>query len=181
MLRTRVGYSGGDKPDPTYRSLGEHTESIQIDFDPRKVSYEQLLGVALKSGNFTGSDFSRQYRSVVFYHNKKQLETARKLGIKKLEPLAGFTRAEDYHQKYYLQQSSVAEEFYKRYPTVRAFTDSTAVTRANGMAGGHVSRERIRQMLPQLGVSQAAGERLLKMAGKDAKGCGVPAGILESP
>jgi len=36
VIRTRVGYAGGDKPSPTYRSIGDHTETVQIDFDPKK-------------------------------------------------------------------------------------------------------------------------------------------------
>lgn len=174
MLRTRVGYSGGKKADPTYYSLGDHTETIQIDFDPERVSYDHLLELATMMGNFDGSDFSRQYRSVVFYHNKEQLQTARKLGISKLEPVGTFTRAEDYHQKYYLQQSSIVSDFYKRYPTARAFTDSAAVTKANGIVGGNLELEKIRKITPSLGVSDGTTKAMLGMAGRSLPGCAIP-------
>ncbi len=47
-MRTRVGYAGGSTRNPTYHSLGDHTETVQIDFDPTKVSYEKLLEVLLQ-------------------------------------------------------------------------------------------------------------------------------------
>ncbi len=117
---------------------------------------------------------SRQYRSAVFYHDKSQLQAARKKGIKQLEPFATFTRAEDYHQKYYLQQSNLAEEFYKRYPRARAFTDSTAVTRANGIVGGYGSKARLGDIVPELGVSAAGRTTLMGMGGKAPAGCAAP-------
>ena len=117
---------------------------------------------------------SNQYRSAVFYHDKSQLQVARKKGIKQLEPFGTFTRAEDYHQKYYLQQSNIAEEFYKRYPSARAFTDSTATTRANGIVGGYVSKARLGQIVPELGVSAAGRATLMEMGGKAPAGCAAP-------
>ena len=169
-----MGYSGGTTASPTYRSIGDHTETIQIDFDPSKISYEKLLDSALEQGNFEGRQWSKQYRSAVFYHNKKQLDIARERGVKLLEPVGKFTRAEDYHQKYYLQQSNVAKDFYTRYPTARAFTDATATARANAVFGGHVDRERLQGLIPKLGVSKASAESMLKMAPASPAGCAVP-------
>lgn len=128
----------------------------------------------MAQGNFVGMSISRQYRSAVFYHDKTQLQAAQSKGIKQLEPFGTFTRAEDYHQKYYLQQSNLAEEFYKRYPSARAFTDSTAATRANGIVGGYVSKTRLAEIVPELGVSSAGRETLMGMAGKAPAGCGFP-------
>lgn len=153
--------------------MGDHTETIQIDYDPAIISYEELLQVALAQGDFIGMPISRQYRSVVLYQNAHQLKVARNLKIKQLEPLGSFTRAEDYHQKYYLQQSAVAEEFYQRYPDARSFTDSTAVTRANGIVGGYVNSARLEQLVPKLGVTQSARKALFGMAGKAPAGCAI--------
>ena len=94
MIRTRVGYSGGKSSNPTYRSIGDHSEAIQIDFDPNVISYEELLDIAQAQGNFVGMSISNQYRSAVFYHDKSQLQAARKKGVKPLEPFGTFTRAE---------------------------------------------------------------------------------------
>lgn len=174
MVRTRVGYCGGKTPNPTYHDLGDHSESIQIDFDPQQVSYEQLLGMALKQGDFGGLAWSRQYRSVVFYHTKSQLDIARARGIKELEPVGTFTRAEDYHQKYYLQQSNLVKELYARYPDSRSFTDSTAVARANGIAGGHGDAAQVQAVVPRLGVSQPTADAMYKRAGTARPGCALP-------
>lgn len=174
MVRTRVGYCGGKTPDPTYHDLGDHSESIQIDFDPQLVSYEELLGMALEQGDFGGQAWSRQYRSVVFYHSKSQLDTARAMGIKELEPEGTFTRAEDYHQKYYLQQSNIVKELYARYPDSRSFTDSTAVARANSIAGGHLDAAQTREVVPRLGVSQTSADAMYKRAGTSRPGCALP-------
>lgn len=175
MLRTRVGYSGGTTPSPTYHNLGDHSESIQIDFDPSRISYEELLTIARASGNFGGRSWSRQYRSAVFYHNDAQREAAVRLGLTEVEPFRSFTRAEDYHQKYYLQQSALAREFYAMFPSEKAWTDATATARANAIVGGHMSREQIEAVLPVLGVSEATGQKLLKLAGTSVRGCALPA------
>ena len=169
-----MGYCGGKAPNPTYHDLGDHSESIQIDFDPQQVSYTELLGMALRQGDFGGLSFSRQYRSVVFYHTKSQLDIARAMGIKELEPVGTFTRAEDYHQKYYLQQSNMVKELYARYPDSRSFTDSTAVTRANGIAGGHLDAAQLEAVVPKLGVSKATAEAMYKRAGTSRSGCALP-------
>lgn len=174
MLRTRVGYTGGKAANPDYRHIQDHSEAIQIDFDPSVISYQELLSIAKAQGDFVGTSFSRQYRSAVFYHDRNQKEAAESLGIRQLEPLGKFTRAEDYHQKYYLQQSEVAQEFFKRYPDAVSFTDSTAVTRANGILGGYVNKNRLKQIVPDLGLSASGQQKLMKKVGKAPAGCAIP-------
>ena len=174
MLRTRVGYCGGTRPNPTYHSLGDHSESIQIDFDPRQISYTQLLQEALSQGNFGGSAYSRQYRSAVFYHSPEQKEEAEKAGCSSLEPLGVFTRAEDYHQKYYLQQSNLVKDFYSMFPDNASFTDSTATMRGNAIVAGCLSRERVEVLLPELGVGPETGRKLLELAGQAQPSCALP-------
>ncbi|MDZ7761250.1 MAG: peptide-methionine (S)-S-oxide reductase [Desulfovermiculus sp.] len=68
MVRTRVGYSGGKKPNPTYHDLGDHTETLQVDYDPEAVSYPKLLEVFWESHSPEQSALSRQYMAAVFYH-----------------------------------------------------------------------------------------------------------------
>ena len=118
--------------------MGDHSESIQIDFDPKVIRYAQLVEEALAQGNFGGAAYSRQYRSVVFYHTPEQKEIAEKI-CPSVEPVGVFTRAEDYHQKYYLQQSNVVRDFYAMFPGDPAFTDATATMRANAIVGGFLS------------------------------------------
>ena len=114
VIRTRVGYAGGTEPNPTYRNIGTHSETIQIDFDPDIVSYEELLDVFWAANAAYLSPFSRQYNSIIFYHDEEQKILAEESYQKRLEgrsktvlteiiPYKEFTLAELYHQKYYLQ------------------------------------------------------------------------------
>lgn len=176
VVRTRVGYTGGTTPSPTYRNLGNHSESLQIDFDPEKISYEQLLDIFWQNHDPRREPWSRQYMAAVFYaddaqrrvaEKSKSRESARKDGRihTQILPLAQFHRAEDYHQKYFLRQNSfLMGEFKGIYPDPDDFTDSTAAARVNGYLGGHVPIEKVRQALDGLGLSPAANRRLLDAA-----------------
>jgi peptide-methionine (S)-S-oxide reductase len=116
------GYSGGNMKNPTYEDVCSgktgHAEVVQVEYDPQEVSYEELLDVFWNNHNPTqvnrqGPDVGYQYRSVIFYHNEKQKETAMKSKEKldksgkwkspiatSIEPVSTFYKAEEYHQKY---------------------------------------------------------------------------------
>ena len=172
MVRTRVGYAGGTTQDPTYRSIGDHSETIQIEYDPTQVSYADLLGVFWESHNPTSRPFSRQYMSIIFYHNEEQkrlaLETKeREAGARgtiytEIVPASQFYLAEDYHQKYRLRQArDLMREFKAIYPREEDFVNSTAAARVNGYLGGHGTSAVLAAELDDLGLSPAGGERLL--------------------
>ena len=76
MIRTRVGYAGGAKENPTYHNLGDHTETLQIDYDSSKISYEKLLELFWEEHDPTSRSWSRQYKAVVFYHDEEQKRLA---------------------------------------------------------------------------------------------------------
>ena len=78
MTGTRVGYAGGATKNPNYNKIGDHSESLQIDFDPAVISYERLLEIFWQSHNGCEAFGSRQYRSVVFYHDEEQKKLALK-------------------------------------------------------------------------------------------------------
>ena len=136
MIRTRVGYAGGSKDNPTYYSLGDHTETVQIDYDPEKLSYDDLLKVFWSTHNPCYRPYSRQYASLILYHNDQQKKAA--LRTKQAEvnrrrekvhtevlPLSRFYLAEDYHQKYYLQSRQVFKSHFRSiYPDLKNFVDS---------------------------------------------------------
>ena len=109
-----MGYTGGKLEKPTYRRLGDHTESIQIDYDPKRISYERLLEIFWANHNPTRLTGSRQYMPAIFYHNEEQRAIAEKLMsdfdkrhlwqkpiVTELVPAGRFYPAEDYHQKYF--------------------------------------------------------------------------------
>jgi peptide-methionine (S)-S-oxide reductase len=115
------GYAGGTKADPTYEEVCTgttgHAEVVQVTFDPKRISYADLLGVFFKAHNPTtldrqGADVGSQYRSIILYNGdeqRKAAEAARKKAEKdwkdpvvtEIVPLTAFYRAEDYHQDYF--------------------------------------------------------------------------------
>lgn len=123
VIRTRAGYTGGSVPDPTYKKVCSdntgHAETVQVDYDPNKVSYRKLLETFWANHDPTtpnrqGPDVGSQYRSGVFYANEAQkkeateflaeLEKSRKFKapiVTKLEPATKFYDAEEYHQDYF--------------------------------------------------------------------------------
>lgn len=120
VLKTTVGYTGGTVDHPTYEQVCTgrtgHAEAIEIVFDPKQVSYENLTKWFFEIHDPTqlnrqGPDVGHQYRSVVFYKNEEQKKIAQNLisilknkGLKvvtQLEPAATFWPAEGYHQNYY--------------------------------------------------------------------------------
>ena len=122
---TQVGYCGGIKQNPTYEDVCTdttgHAESVDIDYDPKEISYEELLKIFWGNHNPTtlnrqGPDVGTQYRSVVFFHTPEQekaaLEMKKKLSpmarekfheeiITEIKPAEKFYRAEEYHQQYF--------------------------------------------------------------------------------
>ena len=119
---TAVGYEGGTLDNPSYKDVCTdrtgHAEVVQVEYDPAKVSYEDLLNVFWANHDPTqlnrqGPDFGTQYRTVVFYHTPAQQEAAEKskaaleasARFKKpiatqIVPASTFWRAEEYHQQY---------------------------------------------------------------------------------
>ena len=121
--RVESGYSGGKVTNPTYEQVSSgttgHAESIQITFDPKVISFKELLEVFFVTHDPTtlnqqGADMGTQYRSAVFYHSKEQKRMAEEVIkeitdqkiysapiVTKLEPFNAFYKAEEYHQNYY--------------------------------------------------------------------------------
>ncbi len=176
MIRTRVGYSGGAKRNPTYHDLGDHSETIQIDFDPTQVSYERLLDGFWKAHDPTSRSWSRQYRTALFFHNEEQKriayqsrdrEAARIKGKIQTEvlPATEFYAAEDYHQKYYLRQDFVlGTELQAIFRSEHDFMNSTAAARVNGYLGGYGTLSALEEEIDQLGLSEAGRKKLLERA-----------------
>jgi methionine-S-sulfoxide reductase len=122
VLETTVGYTGGTTSGPTYETVKRgntgHAESIQIEFDPSKVTFDTLLDLFFRmhdptTSNRQGNDIGSAYRSAIFYHSEAQREAAERakkraqeLGrwarpiVTEITAATPFYTAEDYHQKY---------------------------------------------------------------------------------
>ena len=133
VLKTIVGYCGGTEPNPTYELVTsektQYRESIEVTYDPQKVSYDQLLDIYWRQINPTQSDgqftdIGPSYRAAIFYGNEEEKKTAeaskKKLAhsgkfqkpiVTEILPLMKFYPAEDYHQKYYRENPGHFEAF----------------------------------------------------------------------
>ena len=120
IVKTEVGYCGGNTPNTTYKEVctGEtnHAEVVKLDFDEKIITYEKILKIFFQMHdpttlNSQGPDFGTQYRSEIFYLNEKQKITAEKVlkdvndrlsgkVVTKISLLKNYCPAEEYHQKY---------------------------------------------------------------------------------
>ena len=120
IIKTEVGYCGGNKPETTYKEvctgITNHAEVVKLEFDPKIISYEEILNYFFEMHdpttlNSQGPDFGSQYRSEIFYlndnqkkiaENKIEKENQKLFGrvVTKLSILKNYCTAEEYHQKY---------------------------------------------------------------------------------
>jgi peptide-methionine (S)-S-oxide reductase len=118
VIYTRVGYTGGDVANATYRNHGTHAEAIEIVFDPKKISYRQLLEFFFQihdptTKNRQGNDTGLSYRSAIFYIGDEQKRVAEETiadvdasglwpgkAVTEVEPAGPFWEAEPEHQDY---------------------------------------------------------------------------------
>jgi len=173
VIRTRVGYAGGTLENPTYHRLGDHTETLQIDYDPERISYEKLLELFWSEHDPTSRAWSTQYKAVVFYHNDNQKRLAEEYRDRLAAKLKGrvhteviafsrFYPAEAYHQKYYLRQNRrLLQELQRYYPQDAELMNSTAAARVNGYLGRFGTIEDLKAGIDRLGLSEDAKQELL--------------------
>ena len=120
VIKTEVGYCGGNSPTSTYKEVctgnTNHAEVVKLDFDEKIISYEKILKTFFSihdptTLNSQGPDFGTQYRSEIFYLNDNQKEIAEKVlkdtdsrlsgkVVTKISLLKNYCAAEEYHQKY---------------------------------------------------------------------------------
>jgi peptide-methionine (S)-S-oxide reductase len=189
VVRTRVGYAGGTTSSPTYRNMGDHTETVQIDYDPSKTTYEKLLDTFWTGHDPTHRGWYRQYASIIFVHDEEQLRLAEASKIRLAKErnstihtdivrFKEFTLAENYHQKHSLQQfPQFQEELKQIYPVPSEYVASTAVARVNGYLGGEGSFEDLLKEIEGFGLSTARKEELQKLVLRHQSGqaCPLPA------
>ena len=123
VVSTSVGYTGGHLKNPDYENVCSdetgHAEAVQVEYDPKQISYEKLLDIFWNlhdptQYNRQGPDTGSQYRSAIFYHNEEQKKSAiesknriqkkcDKPIVTEIVPSHHFYPAEEYHQKYWLK------------------------------------------------------------------------------
>jgi peptide methionine sulfoxide reductase msrA/msrB len=118
VVETNVGYTGGNVPNATYQNHEGHAEAVEITYDPKKISYEEILEFFFKMHDPTtlnrqGNDIGTSYRSAIFYHDEEQRQIAERVKAKvdksgawkrpvvtEIVPAKTFWTAEEYHQDY---------------------------------------------------------------------------------
>ncbi|XP_057980520.1 peptide methionine sulfoxide reductase A5 [Malania oleifera] len=150
VVRTTAGYAGGSKNNPEYRSLGDHAESVQIEYDPNRISFRQLLEVFWSSHDPTqvfgqGPDVGNQYRSILFTNGteesrlaavskeREQTRSKRSIVTTQIQPLGTFYPAEPEHQKFELKRNPFLLQLIGNLPQ-EELEKSTLAARLNGYA-----------------------------------------------
>ena len=118
VISTRVGYSGGDVPNATYRKHGDHAEAVEVVFDPERISFREILEFFFQihdpsTKNRQGNDVGRSYRSAIYYTSDEQRRVAEDTiadvdasgiwpgkVVTEVEPAGDFWEAEPEHQDY---------------------------------------------------------------------------------
>jgi len=175
VIRTRVGFAGGTTENPTYHSIGDHTEAIEIDYDANEVSYSELLDLFWKNHDPTART-SKQYTSLIMYHDQEQKELAEKTLkeeekkksayiVTKILPATKFYDAEDYHQKYRLQQHPSLMEAVGLIPGNK-LKSSHLAARLNGYVVGRGGLAQFDAEVSRLGLDEKTADYIHKLVVK---------------
>ena len=163
MVRTRVGYAGGAKESPTYRSLGDHTETFQVDFDPARISFSKLVDLFWESHDPRSGPRCSQYAAILFVADDAQEKVAREsraalersLGVKvntEVRRLDRFWPAEDYHQKYALRAAPRLMDLVRPFcADDTALRESPLAAKLNAFAAGDLGMDGLRARCGALG------------------------------
>lgn len=174
VIRTRVGFAGGTAQEPTYRNMGDHTETVEIDFDPAIISFETVLKEFWRNhypnrDNYKG----RQYISLLRYRGQQQKRTIdrvkkemeQELGEEietEIEEFRDFTLAEDRHQKYYLKRYPKAlEQLQDLYLEPGQLAGSTFAARLNGFVKGFGTRAALKEEIAGWDINQESRTLLI--------------------
>ncbi len=172
VVRTCVGYAGGSTPDPTYEAIGDHIETVRVEYDPEALPYADLLDAFWASHDPTRAPFKRQYQTALFPRTDAQVEQARAsvaaMAERKESALtteviegASFYRAEAYHQKHKLRRHpELYEPVRAVYPSDQAFANAPAAALVNGYVGGQRAPRHLDDDLPRLPLPSEAADRL---------------------
>jgi peptide-methionine (S)-S-oxide reductase len=176
VVRTLVGYAGGTTSAPTYHDIGDHLETVRVEFDPDRLSYADLVDLFWTVHDPSRAPIKRQYVPALLPHTPEQeavakasLDAAREEVEASIttEVIPGdtFTRAEAYHQKYKLRhRKALMEAMRAAYPSEEAFALAPAAALLNGYVAGHRSPEHLDADLPRLALPGEAVRQLRTVA-----------------
>ena len=173
VMFTRAGFTGGTMPNPTYSAIGDHVETVEVLFDPDRVSYQQLLRHFWAHHNAHAKPVFRQYASAIFTTSTTQQDLAKKTKTEQdrqepkplltaIKPLERFYPADPAQQKYYLSQDADLLARMPRYGDQRR--ETRLATKLNALVGHCGDRAELKSSLGELGLSDEVSETLLLRA-----------------
>jgi len=172
-----VGYCGGKAKNPSYSDLKDHTESIEIDYDPSVLPIDDLLAAFWEAHSPTSRAYSIQYRAALFFstpeeealYTKSKREVEKKLGVTvhtAVTPYTNFSLAEDYHQKYYLRGKQAL--FSKLGYSDEEIINNPLACHLNALVSGNCSRDRALEIIEE--VKALGNTGLTEVASKFVNG-----------
>jgi len=172
VIKTKVGYTGGKKEFPTYHSLGDHTETLQLEYDPNQTTYQALLDIFWKNHNPCVKNRA-QYMSAIFYHDNEQKELAeqskealQKSNVRQIQTVIReaqtFYNAEDYHQKYLLRRHR--NIFNSLNLSDNHVITSHVASRLNGYLNGHGSLDNLQNEMKDWNLNEHQDKAILTAA-----------------
>jgi methionine-S-sulfoxide reductase len=174
VMFTRVGFSGGSLPDPSYSAIGDHVETVEVLFDPEQVTYSQLLDHFWSHHNARTRPIFRQYASAIFTVDAEQERLAKEVRERRraqggsdplltaIKPLERFYPADPGHQKYYLSQDP---ELLAEMPRDGdAKMQTRLATKLNALIGHEGDRAALKASLEELGLADEQAEALFLRA-----------------
>lgn len=175
VVRTRTGFAGGTTLEPTYRHMGDHTETVEVEFDPAVLTYEEILHIFWNNHNPKNINGykGRQYQSMLLYRSSEQKEAIERVLVElhasgkekpatEVHPFSVFYPAEEKHQKYYLKRHPDAvEKLLGLYSTISEMDRSTLAARLNGLAKGYANRSGIVEEVKHWPLPEPERERII--------------------
>lgn len=177
VLRTRVGYSGGKSPNPSYEVVDLHTEVVEIDYDPEVISYGELIDIFFSSHNETLRPYDQRVKSLIFYRNDEEYGVAKsKLDAiraktpddesvyTELKSFEIFYLAEPEHQNRSLKlETSLYHELEDIFGSDDQMLLSILVSKLNGYIYGYGTLEGALELLDLSGLSEQSKARVIEV------------------
>ncbi|APC85354.1 peptide-methionine (S)-S-oxide reductase [Clostridium botulinum] len=175
VVKTYVGYTGGNTLFPTYNSIGDHLETLEVYYDSSKIAFENLLTIFEKNHNYIVRPNLLQYYSAIFYNNENEKELCldwkknKKEELKtevltRISPIEKFYYAEFYHQKYYVQlEPIIMSNLRSKFSTGNDLISSPLCHKLNAYLAGYGSLKELNKEIEDFNLSEDAKNRLLSI------------------
>ncbi|NFK80241.1 peptide-methionine (S)-S-oxide reductase [Clostridium botulinum] len=175
VVKTYVGYTGGNTLFPTYNSIGDHLETLEVYYDSSKIAFENLLTIFEKNHNYIVRPNLLQYYSAIFYNNENEKELCldwkknKKEELKtevltRISPIEKFYYAEFYHQKYYVQlEPVIMSNLRSKFSTGNDLISSPLCHKLNAYLADYGSLKELNKEIEDFNLSEDAKNRLLSI------------------